>query len=144
MVFHNYEYITSENDIVSFLGQDNLKDVTTDEDQDPDFPIPHYTKVFNFEAREAYLGILDVSFSLSNRLLNARILLHFGDNSNIDTAKMFYEKTLLPYIKKELSINESAPNPMITGHTFWQKNLEVTARWVTNMPSVATYLTLID
>ena len=144
MIFHNFDYISSEDAIYSLFGKNNLKDVTTEEDQGPNFSIPFYAKVFNFEVKESYLGILEVDFSKSNRLLNSRILLHFGSMENQIKAKKFYETKLLPYIKNEVDNVESVPNPAIYGHTFYPKNLEVTARWVIGMPCVSIYLTLLD
>lgn len=144
MIFHNFDYISSEDAIYSLLGRGNLKDVTTEEDQDPNFPIPFHAKVFNFEVKESYLGILEVDFSKSNRLLNSRILLHFGAMENQIKAKKFYETNLLPYIKNEVGNVESVANPKIYGYTFYPKKLEVTARWVIGMPSVSTYLTSLD
>lgn len=145
MIFFNFEYILSPESVYSLLGKENLKDVTTDEDQDPNFPIPYYAKVFHFKPKEAYLGILETDFSLSDRLLNCRVLLHFGTiGVHEKSARSFYENDLLPYVKKMVLPAEPIPNPIISGYTFHPRNLEVTARWVTNMPSVCTYFTLLD
>lgn len=144
MIYHNFEYILSPDMFGSILGKEHLSDETSDEDQDADFPIPFYAKVFHFKPKEAYLGIIEADFSLSDRLLNCRVLLHFGTIDNTKTAQTFYENKLLPYITNMVLPARPIPNPIISGYTFHPKNLEVTARWVTNMHSVCTHFTLLD
>lgn len=145
MIFYNFDYILSPDSVYSLLGRDNVIDVTKEEDQDPDFPIQFYAKVFQFKPKEAYLGELETDFSTSDRLLNCRVLLHFGAvEAHKESARIYFENNLLPYIRNMVLPAVPIPNPAITGYTFHPKNIEVTARWVTNMPSVCTYFTLLD
>ncbi len=144
VIYFNFEHISSPDTVYSLLGKEHLKDVTSDEDQDPRFPIPFYAMVFHFKPKAGYLGILETDFSLSDRLLNCSVLLHFGAIENQKKAQEFYENELLPYVTSMVLPAKPILNPTISGYTFHPKNLEVTARWVTNMPSVCTHLTLLD
>ena len=130
-VYHNYVFILSPNNIYSLLGNENIEDVTTVEDQDPDFPIPFYAKVFEFKPKEAYLGVLETDFSLSGKLLNCRIVLHFGNiGEGTIKAKEFFHNHLLPHVRDLVKPAKEIPNPVITGYTFHINDLEVTTRWV--------------